>query len=364
MDSKYLGIALFGICLLNCVEQKVPPKVKYYAKIVGIVSPFMDYNLQGDLKGDTLNVVNYYRVEYDNDSQVSNIAFYKMGKKSEDSYFGTHRVVYHYEKGKLLRQYFNANGFKSNMSRHYYGGGDIHIEEFDLDPSDNKKRLVFKDSTMKRVETGLATYEYVWSVISNDKFIQNQYKKNGVRNYLTAYFPFYKSEITVDHRGYLYSISNIDTLTNTLAIHESAGYAKVLFDFDDYGNEKGWRFYNVEGKLSNRKSFLNMEHGYAQCLYDFSYRNQRLGFLRAFSMRLYDANNQPVNSNLNIHKTHFTINDNDDINAIEYFDASLNKQLHPEFNYHKITIDYQNNGEAPVVKTYDDNDLEIIRKGT
>lgn len=349
-------LIILSIALTGCVSQNRDTnlsKTEYYSKLTGIISPYMEYNPRGEM--DFSNVGNnpYYKVVYNSEGNISEISYFNYGENSNDSYFGTHKVKYERYPDSLIRSYFDSNDKNASMSRHYYGGGVIHKEVFTLEPSGTKKTLVFKDTIGERIVTGFGTYEYLWKTKEKNQFEQEQYKKDGTRNLLTTYFPFYKSSITIDKKGHLYSITNLDTITNSSVLDKNAGYATVIFNFDQFGNEKGWSFHDVDQKLVNRKLFAGMEYGYAKVVYDFEWKNERLGLSKSFAMKFMNNENKPVVSNDSIHSTFFKFDDKENLVSLAYFDVDDQPILHIGTGYHKLELSYDLTGKQNGITRFD-----------
>ena len=330
-------------------------RVKYFTKLTGIVSPYMAYRPRGEVTLEWVKTMPHYKVSYNLQGQIDEIRYFKYGKSNNDSYFGTHRVKYTRTADSLVRHYFDAQGNKAHMERHYYGGGAIHQEVFLLDAVGHKKELHLKDSLGQRTATGFGTYRFLWKAQNTNTFIQEQYKKEGGRNILTDYFPFYKAKIELDKKGHLYRITNLDTVSNKPIQNENSGYAKVVFNFDAHGNEGGWSFHNLKGELVVRKQAQGMEFGYAKVRYDFDWEDQALGWSRSFSMNFLDADQHPVRNNEGIHSTWFEFDAHDNLTGLAYFDELEIAIMHPIGGYHKLKITYGEEGTQTEVTRFDAN---------
>lgn len=355
----YLLLILNVGCISQHQESNEKISIRYFSKITGIISPYMDYKPRGELDVTDITGNSYYKVVYDAQGNIFEMRYFKNEEKSNDSYFGTHRIVYNYYKDSLLRRYFDTNEKKAHMNRHYYGGGNIHKEFFLLDKEGIKHEMTLRDTLDNKVSNGFGTYKYVWKTDLSGEFIQEQYKRDGNRNVLTNYFPFYSAKITMDTKGHLYSITNLDTLTATESLHREAGYAKVIFDFDKFGNEKGWGFYTLDHKLTARKQVADMEFGYAKVVYDFDWKNQELGLSRSFSMRFLNESLDPVKSNDSIHATILKFDDNENLLSISYFDEHNYPKVNQSVGYHKVKLVYDDNGRQTGMIRFDENEKEI-----
>ncbi|MBO0322296.1 hypothetical protein J0X14_08315 [Muricauda sp. CAU 1633] len=345
-----ISVGVFILLSVSCkIETKAEKEIiehqqKYFSKLTGIISPYMDYNPRGEMHKDSIKDRSHYQFSYDANGRVLEIEYFNKQGKSNDSYFGMHKVVYSYFPDSLVRRYYDAEGQKGNMSRHYYGGGNIHKEKFSTDSKGLKSALALKDTSNISVANGFGTFRYSWITNADGSFEQNQYKKDGSRNILTEYFPFHKSLITVDDKGHLHSITNLDTINNSAQLNHAAGYAKVIFDFDAYGNEMGWEFQDLDGNLANRKSVFAMEHDYAKVVYDFTWKNKKLGESSAFSMNFLDTDGNPTVSNEGIHQTSYQFNGKQDITLMEFYGENQERVVHPANGYHKILVSYDSDG--------------------
>ncbi len=359
----YKYTVLLLVLCVGCTSQNKQAgqkaSIRYFSKMTGIISPYMEYSPRGEL--DSIEIIgkSYYSVMYYTQDDIAEIRYFKNGKKSEDSYFGTHKVVYQYYQDSILRRYYNSDNKKAYMSRHYYGGGDIYKERFSLNKGGIKQEMTMHDTLNKRVSNAFGTYKYIWKTNTANKFIQHQYKQDGSYSKLTSYFPFYSAEITIDSKGHLYSITNLDTITMTKSLQKQAGYATVIFDFDDFGNERGWSFHTLDKRLVNRKSVADMEFGYAKVVYDFDWKDQKLGISRSFTMKFLDTLDEPTISNDNIHSSKFEFDDHDNLVSISYFDEQNQPKLHPVTHYHKVELIYDDSGKQTGIIRLDENKEEI-----
>ncbi|MEH8016468.1 hypothetical protein MN202_04445 [Rheinheimera muenzenbergensis] len=328
-----------------------------FAKLPGIISPYIEYMPMGRISAEKASEMPHYTVAYDEQQRIVEISFFRGPNPSNNAYFGTHKVKYNYSPEKLVRTYFDTKGEKSVLQRHYYKGGQIHKEEFQLDSQGNKTKLFLYDSTNKRIETGLGTYEFSFEKIDESSFIQQQFKKNGERQILTEYFPFETTLIKLDSLGLLYSITHIHPETHKKELHKAAGYAEVVFDFDQYGNELGWWFLDTEGKLVNRKPFYDIGgHGYARWAYEMDWRDQESGAVHGFIERYYDAKGQAVNNNSGVHEVRYIHNAWGEATVISSFNKKGEKVIDPAYGYFRMTVDYDDLGERISTKKYDANE--------
>jgi hypothetical protein len=355
--KKILMLLSLSIGIISCQKEQQTSKYHYFSKLTGIISPFLEYKPRGEYT-DSINRTNYYKVEYDRESRLSTIAYYKDGLPSNDSYFYAHRVKYDYIAQSKVRTYYNTEGKKSTMWRHYYLGDNIHKEVFELD--DNSRPIVLKlyDSLGQRISNGLDIYEYHVEYINDSSFIQKQFDSHEKRKTLTDYFPFQRAIISTDGYGHLYRISNVDN-DNKIINQDSAGFAEVIFDFDQHGNELAWRFYNEMGELSNRKPYKSLDFGYAQWVYQFDWIDEKMGWYKSFRHQLYNQNSLPVNDNFSVHSTSYKMNKSGNIIAVEYHDKHGNKTNNTNTGYHRLEINYDESGNRISQIKFDSDGNEI-----
>ncbi len=345
------------ICLISCSERKGQEPInrtRYYSKLTGIISPYLEYNPRGEISEDSIQFFNHYKVVSGKGGELQEIAYFVNGRPSNGSYYGTHKVSYEYSDSTMVRTYHDNRDRKSNLWRHYYLGGNIHKEVFYLDSGGNKSKLILLDSLDKRVSTDLGAYEYQWQTLSDTAFVQKQFDIYGQPNILTNYFPFYTSKITIDDKGDLYGIYNVNDTDQSIEMNRSTGYAKVVFDFDMHGNEMGWEFQDTEGNLVNRSPIENTDYGYAQWLYENNvWGDRKKGLLKYFEQNLYNASGKPANDNDSIHKTTYFLNDNFQLDSILRYNRHGIPQGNMSTKIFKTEFEYDQDGNRVGVVDYD-----------
>ncbi len=332
----------FSLSLLGCNEGADRQDIRYFTHLTGIISPYFKYKPRGEISYEEAISLNHYRVLYEA-QRIKAISFYKKRVKSNESYFRTHQVKYNYSGNTLERSYFNTLGDKSHMWRHYYMGGPIHIEQFQLDNSGNKLSLSMLDTIGQATETALGTTDFYWVQNGARSFIQTQFKGNGEPNLLTEYFPFYRSKITWDKLTHLHTIENVDEM-DQLTMSDSAGYARVVFDFDEFGNELEWKFFDDKGQSVERKAYRQSDYGYASWKYEKYWKNRRLGLTDSISERYFDSTAQPTENNFKIHETLYRMNASGDLESIEYFGLNRVPRLHPIQDCYVMHFSYDSLG--------------------
>lgn len=353
--SLSFSIAIFlvmGACSQLSPQTSVQPVDQYFTQLAGIISPYLSYQGRGELSQAQAQGLKHYRFSYDTQGRIKEIAFFDQDKPNAQAYFGAHKVVYHYATDTLIRSYFGVGGGKSTFWRHYYLGDNLHQELFLLDQAGKKKSLVLLDSLGHQVATGLGSYRFEFETLNDSQFVQRQFTQAGSAKVLTGYFPFPTSLITKDKRGYLYSITNLDE-SGKPAIQPEAGYAKVIFDFDEYGNELGWSFHDTSGKPANRLAAHDMDHGFAQVRYDFTWKDHSLGLYHAFVERYFAADGNAVPNNLGIHQIQYYFTETSEIQSMAYYGLRDSAVMHPSYGFHRIEYAYDSLGIRTGTQRFD-----------
>jgi len=265
---KLFSINLMVILLFGQIKTDEYLETEYYTNLAGIISPNLEYLGRGKISKVKARTLKHYRFIYDRE-RLLKIQYFDKNQPNDNSYYGTHEVKYNYLENQIIRSYYNAKGKKASTYRHYYLGANIHKEVFQLNNNKDRTSLILKDSLNNQIESGMGSYLFKFHKIDDKSFIQKQFKKDGSPNLLTSYFLSHTSKIIIQENGFLYSISNVDSEGN-LTMNEKAGYASVIFDFDEFGNELGWSFQDVSGNLSNRKKCFGMDYGFAKVVYKFN----------------------------------------------------------------------------------------------
>lgn len=354
------------VLLSGQVSSNTQNDVRYFAKIVGIISPFLDYQLVGEMsKTEALNTY-HYRVEYDAENRVRKIAYFLRERPTSDAYFYAHQVVYDYVDAaktsvlhtnrKVTRAYYDESGKPASMWRHYYMGGEIHKEVFTT--TNRETTLTLHNIVGEQVVSDLGIYTFVKQELDAHRFVQRQYDKEGKATILTRYFPTETNIITIDAQGYLKRIINVDDSSLEMQNHKSSNYAEVVFHFDLFGNEMGWWFNDVDGNLVTRAEHLE-DPGYAKWLYDFEWTDKRLSRFKHFTMKYYDENNKPVNNAQGFGMNRIHYKDNLPV-GVEYFDLSKQLVEGPD-GYAKVVIDRDNQGKRTEARFYNANNRPVTK---
>ena len=260
-------------------------------------------------------------------------------------------MIYEYSPRRLIRSYFGADGGPRATRRHYYLGGDIHQEVFGLDAQGRKVSLVFFDPSGRRVATGLGSYALSFERIDPKTFVQTQRKADGSNNVLTQYFPFGRARIQVDERGHLSSIENLDP-AGQLVDAKEGGFARVVFDFDEFGNELGWKFFSAAGSPVDRQPYGDLDHGYSAWVTEFEWTERALGRYSSFREYYLDSEGKPVANNFGVHSVRVAFNRFGDVTSVAHFDVAGAPVAHAGVGYHRQEIDYDEDGRRTATRAF------------
>lgn len=345
MRKAAIGFLLIGVlaCGLNSEIER-----KYYANLVGVVSPYLEYTPQGEItrkQADSLG--RYYIFSYKN-NKLYQIRFFKRNRPSDQSYFRTHSVRYEYKKNSVRRSYYDKDENRTTMWRHYYGGGDIHEEKYTLDKFGKKNSLVLKDTSGNQISNGEGVYRYNWVHLSDTRIIQTHVDSLGQLSYYRKDIPFKRLILEINDLGYSRSLTriNADKIPEN---HPSEGYAKLELLFDNFGNETGWVHKDKDSKLVN----LPNEFGHSKWLYKKQYSNQKWGIVRSFMENYYDKDGLRVQNDDGIHQVQYVFNKYGDISEMKYYNANLERQMHRTNGFFRAEVQYDSIGNRRSVLKYD-----------
>ncbi|MEQ8924683.1 MAG: hypothetical protein RLO81_02655, partial [Fulvivirga sp.] len=151
---------------------------------------------------------------------------------------------------------------------------------------------------------------------------------------------------------HLYTIDNVDD-SGILTMQDSAGFARVLFDFDKYGNEQGWSFYDTNGDAAERKPYKDMGYGYSIWMYEMDWLDREKGLSKGFQKILLDIDSLPTTDNSGIHITKYEFADFDQLKSMEYMDTSKALVVNMATGYAKLVVEYDESGNRAAVNRYD-----------
>lgn len=323
---------------------------RYFAKLAGVISPMLEYTPRGEVTEQQAKTINHYEVEYDQQGRLSQMRFFQGETPSSSAYFGAHQVSYAYAKDQHRRSYFDEKGQPAVMSRHYYRGGDVHEEIYHH--SGNTTTLKLYNSQVERIAVGTGSYEFTAINIDNKRFIQRQFKQDGSANIIFDYLPFEVSMITKDGNDHLYQIINLDPDSLKRSMNTRAGFSEMRLNFDQYGNELGWDFRDLQGNLVNRPD-TGVDGGYAVWQYQTNWINQKLGLFNSFT-EIYRKADGSTYCKANGVCRVLTHRDNrGNYLGWEYLDERGKLIANPDDQYAKIVIERDKQGNRKAIKYFD-----------
>lgn len=347
----YYVCFLFGVILIGCQSEKntsIP--IKYFAHLPGVISSCLPYTPTGEITSEMAMGMSHYKVKYDDKDRIQSIAYFKGDTPSNNSYFRTHRVIYSYQKGEISRSYFDKNTTKSNMWRHYYEGGDIHEEIFELDNNGNLKQLTFRDSLDQKAENGVGNARYTWEWIDSKSVIQRHYKQDGSPSVYRKEVPFEIVKITVDENGFSKYLTNVNDEYKA-SINAEYGYATLEIYFDEFGNEMGWAHLDEKGELTNL--IREEDFGHSQCLFKKEWRNKQLAQVKSYIQNYYDKDGNKIADNNGVHEIRHTRNRYGDLLTMAYYNLKGEKHISPYRGFYMAELKYNDLKERIEVIRYD-----------
>ena len=234
-------------------ENQKAIKHSYFVGMAGVTSPFLEYHPILPIEKDDLAKTNYYQVTTGKDGQLLEMRYFERGMPSNQSYFGTHKVSYiSNSPNEYERRYFDKENNPASMWRHYYQGGEIHIERYKI--NEQKSQVTLFNIKNEPVESEIGSHLFIAKHLSKRKFVQTQYKLDKSPNKFRNAMPFMATLINLDERGFLDKVSNIDLPSIIPVENKDVGYASLKVHFDEYGFETGWDYLDANGNLTNDKS--------------------------------------------------------------------------------------------------------------
>lgn len=263
-------------------------RLSYHANLAGVISPMLEYNPRAEITAEQALQLNHYRVSRDAEDRLIRIAYYVDNKPSDGAYFSTHEVRYSYQADGWTRTYYDASGAPTTMWRHYYASRNVHKEVYTR--TGDMVSLSMFGLEGEPVTVGTGSHRFTANHAHPEGFVQRQYRDDGSPNVIFDYLPFETALVTKDKNGFLDRIIRLNDETLLPEAHENAGFAEMRLDFDEWGNELGWHFRDVNGNLVNRAE-TTIDPGYAKWSYNMTWHNLELGLFTGFTERLYRADN-------------------------------------------------------------------------
>lgn len=329
-----LSLFLYCFLSLNSVASTTD-NTRYFTKIVGIISPFLDYKLTGEISKERAPTLNHYEVNFDSDKRIQTISYFHGEYPSNNSYFYAHEVQYEYKKSVTARRYFDINSKPKSMWRHYYLGGEIHMEKFSH--VGNSIELELFDKKGVSVTTGLKANKFIKKPTKNGAFIQTQFDVEDNPVVLTNYFPFEKSLITIDKNEHLYEIINLNPESEEVENNAIAKFSHVIFNFDKNGNELGWKFTDTKGELVNRPDTIESP-GYAEWTYKFDWYQKNINIAHSFEMSYFDKDGKRFCDSKKICTTRFEKDSFGEYSSQSFHNIDGELITDPELDFARVDI--------------------------
>lgn len=344
MPSTSFSIkALFILMsLLSYQVQADQDKYEYYAMMAGVISPFLEYKPILPIDKKTALQQNHYRVAKDSKGLLKEMAYYEKSKPSNNSYFRTHKVVYQQlAKDDYERRYFDKEGKASFMWRHYYEGGDIHIERYKTEGKLTHVNL-FNDKA-EAIESGTGSHHLIAKKLSKSSYIQTQFSLDGTASVFRNPLPFMATLISVDGLGQLDKVSNVKPPSQQPIYDPVAGFATMKVQYDDYGVESGWDYLDSEGNLMNQPESLE-EAGIARWSYYRKWRNRQQGQFEFMWVQVYDKTGLQAKHPNGATTVQYTKDEQDRYQAVSYLDSSGELFQLKKEGYAKRVFSYDEDG--------------------
>jgi len=227
------------------------------------------------------------------------------------------------------------------MWRHYYQGGDIHIERYHLD---GKKRTVsLFNQNNEAIESGIGSHLLVAKQLSKTSYLQTQFTLDGTPHKFRNSMPFKTTLITVDGLGQLDKVSNVTLPSLEPVYNDHAGFATLKVHFDDYGVESGWDYPDEDGNLMNQPE-TDTEAGIARWSYYRKWRNRQQGQFEFMWVQVYDQTGRPAKHPNGATTVQYTKDELDRYQKVSYLDAEGKPHQLEKEGYAKRIFHYDENG--------------------
>lgn len=357
VNKFFYVLFIFGFFASTSVaasEQK-----SYFAKISGVISPFLEYKPILPLNKADISSINHYVVTSNDKGQLLSIRYFEGEFPSNHSYFGTHEVRYSYSKQGKSRHYFNTQGEKSTMWRHYYQGGDIHEERYSKEKDLEVVKLY--SSSGNAIESGIGTHRLVKKELDERRYLQRHYKLDGTSHKFRNSMPFEAVIITTYPKGFLHKTINVDPKTLEIKNHPEAGYAYLEVLFDENGVETGWEYRNAEGNLVD----LTKQHGeagIAKWAYYTEWQDRAKGIWSSYTINYYDKNGRSV-PHQGVYNTRYFANNQGNYTGVEYWNHKGKLTTNQERGFARMEIIYSENGLRIEDRLYNISG-ELLSSGT
>ncbi|WP_196140908.1 hypothetical protein [Aliikangiella sp. G2MR2-5] len=269
----------------NQSKNSISISISYFAGMAGVISPFIEYHPILPISALDLPKANYYKVTRDKHNRLLEMAYFERGETSNNAYFGTHKVSYIYQnKDDYERRYFDKDNQPASMWRHYYQGGDIHIERYKKQK--DRAQVTLFDQKNNGIESGIGSHKFVAKFLTKNRFIQTQFTLENKPHKFRNAMPFMTTMITLDEAGFLDKVSNIDPVSLKPFVNEQVKYATLKVHFDEYGFETGWDYLDPNENLTDdKKESPNI----ARWSYYRQWTNRQLGQFKYMWVQVYNS---------------------------------------------------------------------------
>ena len=347
-----LYLLLFTVCSVNAKQTSY----QYYAMMAGVISPFLEYHPVIPLNENEIDNVNYYRVLKNDKDELQEIAYFENGIPSNNSYFKSHKVTYtRKNKNEYERKYFDIDNAPAFMWRHYYQGGDIHIERYTR--SKDARTVILLDDKSTPIESGVGSHKLVATKVSAKQFLQTQFKLDGSATIFRTFMPNKASLISVDDLGFLDKVINVDPITFSPMHNKKSGFTTLKVNFDEFGVETGWDYLDSKGNLLNQPSGSD-EEGIAKWAYFRQWENRDKGLFKKMWIQVYDQTGASTAHPNGAAAIRYTKDDKGRYIEAAFLDNTGQLYQSKTDGFARRVFDYNKDGERTIIK-YDQHGIKI-----
>lgn len=343
------GIISTGAFATNEMETD-DNKTQYFARISGVISPFLPYKPVLPLRKEETHNISHYKVTYDAQARINVIAYYRGDRPSDRAYFGTHKVKFIYGATGYSRKYFDAQAQPANMWRHYYQGGEIHEERYVMKGNTLEMRLF--NAQGKAIESDIGAHLFVKTPVTENKYYQVQFNLANEPVVFRNAMPFMHTTITTGKDGFLHLTNNVDPVTLLPKDNAEAGYATLEVTFDENGIEEGWEYRNQEGNLVELDRDSG-EEGIAKWVYFADWRDRSRALQRVLVVKKYNAKGKEVASSDGIYRTEYYFDINGYHAGAGFYDREGNLLYNKDSDYAELKIINNLTGQRLEERYYD-----------
>ncbi|MEL6362066.1 MAG: hypothetical protein AAFR21_13380 [Pseudomonadota bacterium] len=242
---------------------------RWFRSIVSQATPVADFVGRGEFDASGSTPEDGVRFSYDAQGRLIRIANYINGRPANLGSIGASAVRFEYPNGYEIRTYWDATGAADAVWRICYRGlefsteGTVHKEVFELDDQGRRSALRIYDKNGDPTNTHYGARDYTWVWLDDNKVIEMRQGPGVVPIPMTHFFDFNLTRITFDGRGIHWLIENVEENGDLLSATTS-GVAAVRFEYNETMNEADYSFYDADDRITERRSYGCMPHGYAR----------------------------------------------------------------------------------------------------